>query len=1209
MTPYPSSHRRHYGTRIALTLVWLTLGALAHAAEPARRTFNVPAGEAEKAIKLFSEQARLEVLFPTEIVSGVRTRAVNGELPAREALSRMLAGTGLVAVQDDATGALSVRTGAPEPAAKNAGADPSRAARPIGPAEVAKAGSPSDVLELSPFVVAGGAERGYQAFNTLAGTRINSKLEDLGSSITVVTMQQMLDTAVSDLNDVFLYEASTEGTGNFTQFSANRAGGVGDNVSEDPARANRIRGVGSTGTTGSGVNVAFGNHAMNAKIPVDLYNIDAIEISRGPNSNLFGLGASAGTINLVPSQANLNRATSSVALRFDDWGGHRESLNLNRPIVPGKLAVRIASVHESKGFTRKPSSERIDRVYATITAQPFKSTSVSASFEDYRNFYRRPNSLMPRDTAADWRAAGSPAWDPTTQMVTLANGTKVGPFPFAQDANLPAGLMAGTSVYTRLIANIENNTVQSLSVGRTANPITTGTPSPYTVNSNVRYLETGTALMRNKATLYPLFFQPAVRDKSIYDWSEINYTAPNYGQDKARTWAVDLEQTFLRTPSHLVVGRAGWFRQEFERDNHYFIQTTDTVIYVDVNEKLLDGRPNPNFKRPYDEALGPIAVRTPEISDTQTADLAYQFTPRKFPRWLSWIGPQRFASHWETVRNDTIRYRNAPYVADDHAWVNRANRTAGATLAQRYYLGDSNGQNLDYAPSPIESVAGNYNLSWYNNLTGQWVNEPVRLDLLPFTGSSAGRNEIRTLNATAQSSFFNNRLVTTVGWRNDRRRERTSASNAIDPTTGVASYDALKNWGPWTDDQGDVVRAAQRGKTKTLGAVVKPLSWLNLHYNQSDSFFPQEVLQNLDLVNNIPNSRGEGKDYGFSVTTLEGKLHVRLNRFQVAEYDSRGSEVGTIGNRTFNFEGRVKNNGNRDAYSFYPWAENLARSRFAAQGVGSPSQTQLRPAIAKIMGVTDSWLSTFSDSGNGNPQTVGTTDVTSQGYELEVTYNPTRNWRIKFTGAQAEAFDQAISPEIYNYWQSRMPVWTAARGDLVPGSGDGRGEFWWTTAVSGVSPASAYQSDLISPYLVGVANAGKPRTQVRKYRWATVTNYDFTEGFLKNFNVGGALRWEDKASIGFGGKPAATSGPFAGAVLDLDINKPFWSRARYYMDLSAGYKFRLFSDKIRAKARLNVRNACEGGRLQSVAVNPDGSTYAYRIIDPRQFILSLGFDL
>ena len=81
------------------------------------------------------------------------------------------------------------------------------------------------------------------------------------------------------------------------------------------------------------------------------------------------------------------------------------------------------------------------------------------------------------------------------------------------------------------------------------------------------------------------------------------------------------------------------------------------------------------------------------------------------------------------------------------------------------------------------------------------------------------------------------------------------------------------------------------------------------------------------------------------------------------------------------------------------------------------------------MGQTEDWLNIFLDSGVAQPQTIGTTDVTSRGWEVEAIYNPTRNWRIKFTGAQAEAFDRAISPEIFNYWQSRLPLWTTVRGD------------------------------------------------------------------------------------------------------------------------------------------------------------------------------------
>ena len=190
-------------------------------------------------------------------------------------------------------------------------------AKPI-PTEARK----DEVVQLSPFTVAADTDRGYQALNTLSGTRLNSKLEDLGASITVITKQQMQDTAVLDLNDVFLYEANTEGTGNYTQFTPNRNGGVIDGVAGDPATANRIRGVGSP-ISGSGVNLAIGNFSSNPRIPMDTYNIDSVEISRGPNSNLFGLGAAAGTVNLVQSKANLTRSHSGITLRVDNEGGHQ----------------------------------------------------------------------------------------------------------------------------------------------------------------------------------------------------------------------------------------------------------------------------------------------------------------------------------------------------------------------------------------------------------------------------------------------------------------------------------------------------------------------------------------------------------------------------------------------------------------------------------------------------------------------------------------------------------------------------------------------------------------------------------------------------------------------------------------------------------------------------------------------------------------------
>ncbi len=1048
-----------------------------------------------------------------------------------------------------------------------------------------------ETVLLAPFEVVAD-NKGYQAFNTLAGTRLNTKLEDLGASITVVTKQQMLDTAATDINDLFLYEANTEGTGNFTQFTSNRNGGVQDNIQSDPQTANRIRGMGSAGTSGSGVNTAIGNFASNAKIPLDLYNIDSVEINRGPNSNIFGLGSSAGTVNLVPTQANPTRTISAFTLRLDSFGGHRESLDLNRPLITNKLALRVAAVDDTKGFTRKPSTERIRRGQISFLARPLSATTIKGRAERYTNFARRPNYITPRDAVSEWQTSGQPSWDPTTQTVTT-NGVRSGSFPAAQDANLPAGLLPGaTNLSGRLSGWIENNTVQFFTVNQTANPITTGTPTPLTNNSNLRYLESGSFLIRNKAGLYPLYIAPAIKTKSLYDWSKVNAIAPNHFLDTASTYTLEFEHNVLKSPRQLLAVRGGWFRQEFSRTANNFIDNTDTMLYVDVNEKLLDGRPNPYFRRPYIQAVTPLRGITPETSDTQSADLAYQLTPAKLPRWLAWIQQQRLGLHGETRRTDVTNFRDAETVFSKTGWASAIpgnNGTARAAI-QRFYVGDAQGQNIDYSPSPIDNINGAQTLRWFNNLTGQWVDEAVNIADIAIVGTNRSRVEIRTLSATLQSYFFGDRLVTTYGWRRDRQRTRISNGNAFDPAVGLVTNDALKIWNPWLNQFGD---------TSTFGAVVKPTRWLNLFYNQSDSFTPAPALQTL-FGDPLPNPSGSGKDYGFSFTALDGKLSAKINRFQAKELNSRGSEAGTLANRTFRLEGRLQNGANY-GFALLPWARNLAISRFAKQGA-TPTAAQLLTATAAIMQQPEWWVANLGDNIVGL-NTDGTTDVTSRGYEIEVTYNPTRNWRIKFNASQQQAIDANIAPDVVKFWNARLPVWTTLKDD--------NGQLWWTAVATtnlsqGVNNARDYYlTQLLAPYQLAIANQGKPRTQVREWRWNALTNYTFSEGKLKGMGVGGAMRWQDKASIGFLGAAPESDG----VVRSLDPKKPVWDRARFAVDFSAGYGFLLHRDKIRVRVQLNVRDALENGRLQKVAVNPDGSTFAYRIIDPRQFILSTSFDL
>ncbi len=82
------------------------------AADAAKKNYQVSAGDAAVTLKQFSEQSGEQIVYPVDAVSGVRTNAVSGELAARDALARLVAGTELRVVQDASTGALAVNRAA-----------------------------------------------------------------------------------------------------------------------------------------------------------------------------------------------------------------------------------------------------------------------------------------------------------------------------------------------------------------------------------------------------------------------------------------------------------------------------------------------------------------------------------------------------------------------------------------------------------------------------------------------------------------------------------------------------------------------------------------------------------------------------------------------------------------------------------------------------------------------------------------------------------------------------------------------------------------------------------------------------------------------------------------------------------------------------------------------------------------------------------------
>jgi outer membrane receptor protein involved in Fe transport len=300
-----------------------------------------------------------------------------------------------------------------------------------------------DVVVLSPFVVSTQRDQGYFAANTLAGSRMNTNIADLGASISVITKQEMEDTASTDINDVFRYQVNTEGSTSYTPatpafrndgFLDVSAGGTqGNSLSVfSNATANRVRGIGIPSS-------AINYYPSISQVPFDSYNIQSVEISRGPNSMLFGIGSPAGIVNQSTAQADVNKRNATVGVRFDDRGSFRGSLSFNHSLIDDKLGIYGAMVYDHRKFERKPSYDKTRRQYAAITYKPFPNTTIRANFENYRNDNRRPNTLTPRDFVTEWNLAGQPAYDPVNRQITVG-GQVAGVYvtnassPYAQTA-------------------------------------------------------------------------------------------------------------------------------------------------------------------------------------------------------------------------------------------------------------------------------------------------------------------------------------------------------------------------------------------------------------------------------------------------------------------------------------------------------------------------------------------------------------------------------------------------------------------------------------------------------------------------------------------------------------------------------------------------------------------------------------------------------
>ncbi|MEO6246036.1 MAG: hypothetical protein ABIQ12_11450, partial [Opitutaceae bacterium] len=833
--------------------------------------------------------------------------------------------------------------------------------------------------------------------------------------------------------------------------------------------------------------------------------------------------------------------------------------------------------------------------------------------------------MTPRDGVSYWRDLGSPTWDPVTQTATV-NGRAT----TFTGTNNPAGLAnmnrAGPILF------VDNGGIQLWTISRLPGANATNGPSDTTgIN---RLLESIPEPVRDGRPLFSII--RGVSDRSIYDYAHLNLSGPNYQREEVATSTVEFEQYLFNTGRNTAAFQFAWQREDADRLRRTTVGSTNPVgtsglIYVDANSRLLDGRPNPFFLKPYVGVAEPVWSTTPYERDTYRAQLAYvlDLTKEK-SKWLQLLGRQQFLGYYEERKSKNHVYRFRDVMISDHPVYAPAGQPKGAQGATNgfavsqqatrpyfhYYVGDANAQNVDYAPSRAE--AGNYDFTWFDPVANRWVTDRATFGESAIPEASAGENAGSTLNliqtkgAILQSTFFENRLITTFGRRSDQSGDKRQNRVFLKPNGYEFDYAKMDGWrGDWAIRQGD---------TTTSGAVLRPfrdwkfienartgsgltatvasaLHGLGLFYNRSDSFRPAGPAISI-LQTELPNPGSVGQDYGLTLS-LGSKFRLRANHYTTLQMNARAGQGTNIANRLLqvDFDGI----GGAQAFGLQRQARNWITQR-------TPSITAAarEAEVYRILGI-----SAETESGFRGNTVADTTNIEARGEEYELNFNPSDYWTLRANVTRSESIDGAQSPYNTTYLKQRLAQWETI---IDPRTG----AKWLDTGYAGDFPSPGAQTprnyvndSITTPLRLDGATQGTARPQIREWRFNLATSYKVAglsqHRILRNFTVGGGVRWESKGAIGFYGVPI--NGVIEAAE-ELDPKRPIWDKAHAYFDGFVSYQARFYGDKIRARFQLNVRNLQEShARLQAVGAYPNGQGHTFRIVDPRAFVFTTTFDL
>jgi outer membrane receptor protein involved in Fe transport len=295
-----------------------------------------------------------------------------------------------------------------------------------------------------------------------------------------------------------------------------------------------------------------------------------------------------------------------------------------------------------------------------------------------------------------------------------------------------------------------------------------------------------------------------------------------------------------------------------------------------------------------------------------------------------------------------------------------------------------------------------------------------------------------------QARYFKDHLVLGLGFRADK----------LDTITRGATRDAN---GLLISDYANNTFASYKGRTKTLGAVYHVTSGLSAFYNQSDNFGLPPTIFLVPDGRRAGNPEGKGTDYGIAVTLFDGKLVARANYFKTDLTNGANSNYGGT-----------------------------------ATAPDAMGDSILDALVAQRL-ITAAEANTYRVTNTG-----ATFAQLVEGYEFNLTANPTRNWRLQANFSYTDGYTSEVAPEVQAWAAKTLPFFKRFNQSTPVGN---------STIGALLTSWEDYNNSQLE--LVGLTLSGN-----RKFKTNLYTSYSFSEGMLKGLRVGGGYRHQSKIPIG-----------------------------------------------------------------------------------------------